>query len=98
MSPSPLLQPVAEATERFLTQVLALEPSRLEAKVASADGMPLLCAVEEVLARQLSRVVAQELVWLNGPPVETAHVLSLQAFGAGGELLAKAEHRFAGGA
>jgi len=96
MSPTPLLPPAAEATDLFLSKVLSLAPTRLEAKVASADGMPLLCAVEAVLARRLSRATAQELVWLNGPPGEAPHVLRLQAFGADGALLAQAEHQFAG--
>lgn len=94
---SQFLKPVAEATEQFLSKALALSPTRLEAKVASADGMPLLCAVEAVLARRLSRATAQELVWLNGAPSEAPHVLRLAAFGADGSMLAQAEHRFATG-
>jgi len=67
----------------------------LEAKVSSADGMPLLCAVEAALGRALPRPVTQELVWLNGAPVSGAHVLQLRAFGPDNSLLAEARHEFA---
>jgi hypothetical protein len=71
--------------------VLAGAPSRLEARVSSADGLPLLCAVEAVLGARLSRQTAQELIWLNGAPPPSAHVLHLQAFGPGNVLLAQAD-------
>lgn len=93
-SPLPL-KSVAAVTERFLAGVHARSPHRLEAKVSSADGMPLLCAVEAVLGRALARSVSQELVWLNGAPASGAHVLQLQAFGPGNVLLAEARHEFA---
>ena len=88
------LQSVAAATGNFVDDVLARAPRRLEAKVSSADGMPLLCVVEQVLARTLARSTAQELVWLNGAPTSGAHVLQLRAFGPEGALLAQARHEF----
>jgi hypothetical protein len=92
-SPLPL-KSVAAATESFLGHVRAQAPRRLEAKVSSADGMPLLCAVEAVLGQVLPKSVSQELVWLNGAPASGAHVLQLQAFGAGNVLLAESRHEF----
>ena len=88
------LQSVAAATGSFVDDVLARAPRRLEAKVSSADGMPLLCAVEAVLAHSLPRTTAQELVWLNGAPASGLHVLQLQAFGPDNALLAEARHEF----
>lgn len=95
MSLSLPLKSVAEATDSFVVDVLARGPLRLEAKVSSADGMPLLCAVEATLARALARPVTQELVWLNGAPPSGAHLLQLRAFGADNTLLAEARHEFA---
>lgn len=94
MSQSLPLQPVAEAAESFLADLRDHAPRRLEAKVSSADGMPLLCAVEAVFDRVLPKSTAQELVWLNGAPAAGAHRLQLQAFGAGNVLLAEARHEF----
>jgi hypothetical protein len=97
MSPSESrlpLKSVTAATQSFLADVHPRAPRRLEAKVSSADGMPLLCAVEAVLGQVLPRSVSQELVWLNGAPASGAHVLQLQAFGAGNVLLAEARHEF----
>lgn len=90
------LKSVADATGTFLNQLKAHAPRRLEAKVSSADGMPLLCAVEAVLGESLPRSTVQELVWLNGAPASGAHVLQLQAFGADNTLLAEARHEFRG--
>ena len=87
------LQSFAAATDDFLAEVRAKAPRRLEAKVSSADGMPLLCAVEAVL-EALPKSTAQELVWLNGAPKSGAHVLQLQAFGPDNTLLAQAWHEF----
>ena len=87
---------VAAATDSFLDGVRAKGPLRLQAKVASADGMPLLCAVEAALGRALPRATAQELVWMNGAPASGAHVLQLQAFGPDNVLLAEARHEFGG--
>lgn len=89
------LNSVAAATDRFVEGLRAQLPLRLEAKVSSADGMPLLCAVEAVLGQALPKSTAQELVWLNGAPQSGTHVLQLQAFGAGNVLLAQARHEFA---
>ena len=89
------LQPVSAATKRFVASVLADAPSRLEAKVASQDGMPLLCAVEAVLSVILSRPAAHELVWLSGAVEPGVHVLQLRAFGADNRLLGEAVHEFA---
>jgi len=88
------LNSLAEVTDDFVAGVLQRAPVRLEAKVSSADGLPLLCAVESVLGRRLSRATAQELVWLNGAPTPGVHVLQLQAFGPGNSLLAEARHEF----
>ena len=94
MSQSLPLEPVAAATDSFVAEVLPQALVRLEAKVSSADGMPLLCAVEQVLGRILDRSTAQELVWLNGAPASGVHVLHLRAFGPEGALLAQARHEF----
>ena len=88
------LKSVAAATDSFVAGVLAQEPLRLEAKVSSADGMPLLCAVEAALGLVLQQPVTQELVWLNGAPAAGLHVLQLQAFGHDNALLAEARHEF----
>ncbi|MEI9890843.1 MAG: hypothetical protein WDN45_09960 [Caulobacteraceae bacterium] len=88
------LKSVAAATGDFVDGVKAKGPVRLEAKVSSADGMPLLCAVEAVL-EALPRSTMQELVWLNGAPASGLHLLQLQAFGADNVLLAEARHEFA---
>ena len=89
------LEPVSVATGSFVADVLAQAPVRLEAKVSSADGLPLLCAVEQVLGRTLERSTAQELVWLNEAPASGVHVLHLRAFGPDNALLAQARHEFA---
>jgi hypothetical protein len=81
----------AAATGDF---VAANAPFRLEAKVSSSDGMPLLCAIEAALGQALTRPATQELVWLNGAPATGAHVLQLKAFGPEGVLLAEARHEF----
>jgi hypothetical protein len=78
-----------------VADVAANAPFRLEAKVSSADGMPLLCAIEAALRQALRRPVTQELVWLNGAPASGAHVLQLKAFGPDNSLLAEARHEFA---
>ena len=95
MSLSLPLRSVADATDSFVAGVLARGPLRLEAKVSSADGMPLLCAVEAALGEALPRPVTQELVWLNDAPASGAHVLQLRAFGPDNALLAEARHEFA---
>jgi len=92
------LQSVVDATSAFVAGVRDRVLCRLEAKVSSHEGMPLLCAVEAVLAQTLSRPATQELVWLSGAPRSGAHVLRLQAFGPGNELLAEAIHEFSTGA
>ena len=87
--------PAAAATLDFLGDVLARSPSRIEANVCGGDGMPLLCAVEAVLASALPSEVAQELVWLGGGGRSGAQQLRLLAFGPGNRLLAEAVHDFA---
>lgn len=89
------LKPVSEAAERFLAELRDRSPHRFEAKVSSADGMPLLCAVEAVLYQALPSSTAQELVWVNGAPKSGAHLLHLRAFGPDNALLAEAHHEFA---
>ncbi len=89
------LKSVADATENFLAEVKPRSPRRLEARVSSAEGMPLLCVVEAALGRALPRPVTQELVWLNGAPAPGSHVLQLRAFGPDNTLLAEAHHEFA---
>ena len=89
------LKSVAAATGDFVRDVRARAPVRLEAKVSSADGMPLLCAIEAVLGKALPKLVAQELVWLNGAPESGARVIQLRAFGSDNSLLAEARHEFA---
>jgi hypothetical protein len=89
------LKSVAAVTGRFVADVRARAPFRLEAKVSSLDGMPLLCAIEAALGQALQRQVTQELVWLNGAPESGAHVLQLRAFGPDNALLAEARHEFA---
>jgi hypothetical protein len=86
--------PAAAATLDFLGGVLPSAPCRIEANVSGQDGMPLLCAVEAVLASALPREVAQELVWLGGG-AQRAHQLRLVAFGPGNRMLAEAVHTFA---
>jgi hypothetical protein len=93
-SPALPLRSVSAATRAFLAGLLPQAPWRVEAKVSSADGLPLLCAVEAVLGTTLA--TAQELVWLSQAPAACAHVLQLRAFGLQNELLAEAWHEFAG--
>jgi len=90
----PPLKSVAAATGSFVDDLKAQAPFRLEAKVSSADGMPLLCAIEAALAQAASKPASQELVWLNGLAAAGVHRLQLQAFGPGNVLLAEAEHEF----
>ncbi len=87
---------VRQATLDFVSGVLAAGPARLEARVSSREGMPLLCSVEAALAQSLPRSAAQELVWLKDLPPSGLDVLRLQAFGADRRLLAEAVHEFAG--
>jgi|WetSurMetagenome_2_1015567.scaffolds.fasta_scaffold132511_1 hypothetical protein len=90
----PLTSASAAATS-FVEAVLAKAPLRVEAKVSSRDGIPLLCAVEAALGAALTRRTAQELVWLSNAPEPGVHVLQLQAFGADNTLLDEAVHEFA---
>ena len=95
MSQELALKSVAAATGRFVADVPARSPFRLEAKVSSPDGMPLLCAIEAALGQSAAKPVTQELVWLNEAPASGAHVLHLRAFGPNNVLLAEARHEFA---
>lgn len=88
------LKSVAAATGDFVGDLNGKAPFRLEAKVSSVDGMPLLCAIEAVLGEVLPRSASQELVWLNRAPASGAHELQLLAFGPGNVLLAEARHQF----
>lgn len=94
MSHSLPLQSVSAATQRFVARIRPAA-HRVEAKVASRDGLKLLCAVEAVLAGALLRPATQELVWLSGAPKPGFHVLKLQAFGSDNTLLGEAVHEFA---
>jgi hypothetical protein len=88
------LRSVSEAVESFVADIPPRSPCRVEAKVASHDGMPVLCAVEAALGAALARPATQELVWLSGSAKPGAHVLRLQAYGPDNELLAEALHEF----
>jgi hypothetical protein len=94
MPNSPPLNEAAQATRSFLSSLASHRPERVEAKVASAAGMPLLCAVEAALAEALPAKTTQELMWLAGAPEGGVHRLWLLAYGAGNELLAKSAHEF----
>lgn len=94
MSNSPPLNEIATATRSFVRALASEPPQRVEATVASAAGMPLLCAVEAALAEALPARAAQELVWLTAGPGEGVHRLRLLAYGAHGKLLAEVAHEF----
>jgi hypothetical protein len=94
MPKSPLHQSVAQAAELFVAETAGKTLRRVEAKIWSQDGMPLLCAVEAALEKLSPRPTAQELVWLSGAPVGGAHVLRLQAFSED-SLICEATHEFA---
>ena len=86
------LKSAAEAADAFVAQMRSKAPCRVEVKVESRNGMPLLCAVETVLRQTLLRPgTTHELVWLTGAPTSGGDVLRLQAFGQGNELLGKME-------
>lgn len=91
---NPLLNEIAAATRRFVTSLAPDRPRRVEASIASAAGMPLLCAVEAALAESLPSWAAQELVWLTAGPEQGVHRLRLLAYGPGDQLLAEAAHEF----
>jgi hypothetical protein len=88
---SELLKSVAAATDLFAREARGC--ARVEVKVASGDGMPLLCAVEAALRRGLDGPFAQELVWLSGGAA--GHHLVLKAYGPENKLMAEAAHAFA---
>jgi hypothetical protein len=85
--------PVFATTLDFLGG-LAAKPSRLEARIAAQEGMPLLCLVEAALAQGLETAADRELVWLSGAPPAGRNVLSLRALGADRALLAELTHEF----
>lgn len=93
MSNAPPLNEIAAATRDFIKNLAAQPPRRVEATVASAAGMKLLCAVEAALAEALPVRAAQELVWLTGSE-QGVHRLRLLAYGPGDKLLAEAAHEF----
>lgn len=94
MSANPPLNEIAAATRSFVRSLAPQRPRRVEASIASAAGMPLLCAVEAVLAEALPARAAQELVWLTVGPAQGVHRLRLLAYGPGDRLLAEAAHEF----
>jgi len=96
MSQSLPLNSVAAAAGSFVAEVRAKTPCRVEAKVSSHNGMPLLCVVEAVFRAALPKPTTQELVWLAVAPRPGAHVLHLQAFGPGNQLLSEVMHEFKG--
>ena len=96
MSKPTLLEAVAEATESFAAMAVRGALHRIEVKVASRNGMPLLCAVEAALRARVAGPAPKELVWLSGGVAEGAHHLQLRAFAEGGGLIAEAVHAFEG--
>jgi hypothetical protein len=86
------LQRVSVLTQSFVAAVLAKAPSRVEAKVTSRDGMPLLCAIEAVLGTTLSKATSLELVWLSGAAEPGRHVLKLRAFRSDNLVVGEAVH------
>jgi hypothetical protein len=93
-SKSPLLEAVAQATERFAARAAGGALHRIEVKVASRNGMPLLCAVEAALRDGVPGAAPRELVWLGGGACGGSHRLQLRAFAVGGGLIAEAVHAF----
>jgi hypothetical protein len=81
----------ADVARRFLARLTSHSACRIEARVASPDGMPVLCAVEQALADRPRGHALHELVWLAAASAGAPH-LRLQAFGPGGELVAEAVH------
>lgn len=94
MSNPPPLNEIAAATRNFVKGLASQPPRRVEATVASAAGMKLLCAVEAVLAEALPVRAAQELVWLTAGAEQGVHRLRLLAYGADDKLLAEVAHEF----
>ncbi len=82
---------IAAVTRDFVRSLSSHRLESVEARVASADGMLVLSAVESALAESLP---ARELVWLSGPPSAGVHQLILSAYGSRHELLAQAAHEF----
>lgn len=82
------------ATETFLASLRTCPPARIQARVASDDGMPLLCAVEAALAQALPAEAELELVWLTEAPEAGVQVLRLRAYAAHNGLLAEVAHEF----
>jgi hypothetical protein len=94
MHRSSILEAVATATSDFAHRVAPHRPDRVEAQIASADGMPLLCAVEAALANCLPARPVQELVWLTAGPARGVHRLRLVAYISESGTLAEADHEF----
>ena len=82
---------IAAVTRDFVRAVSQHRPQRVEARVASADGMLVLSTVEAALA---GSAPARELVWLSDAPSAGVHRLILSAYGSRHELLAQAAHEF----
>ena len=91
-----VLEAVAEATQQFAAKAAGAPLHRIEVKVASRNGMPLLCAVEAALRGCAAGPAPKELVWLSGGVLDGAHRLELRAFGEGGRLIAEALYAFDG--
>ncbi len=85
---------IVAVTRDFVRNLAPNRLHRVEAQVASPDGMLLLCAVESALAETLTARPAQELVWLSGAPSAGVHRLTLSAYGSQHELLVEAAHEF----
>jgi len=83
----------ASATKRFLAKLASQPLTRVQVKVASPDGMPLLCAAEAALAEVLPARADRELVWLTGGAAGV-HSLQLLAYAEDNRLLAEAAHEF----
>lgn len=84
----------SNATKRFVAKLASQPLTRVQVKVASPDGMPLLCAAEAALAEALPAQADRELVWLTGGQQAGVHSLRLVAYAKDNRLLAEALHEF----
>lgn len=93
MKPSENAHPLFATTLDFVG-ALSDRPARVEVRIASREGMPLLCLAEAALVQAAGKSPALELVWLSDAPPAGRDVLQLRAFGADRALLAEARHEF----
>lgn len=93
MKPNENAHPLFATTLAFVDG-LSDRPARVEVRVASREGMPLLCLAESALAKAPGASPVLELVWLSDAPPAGHDVLQLRAFGADRALLAEARHEF----